>query len=283
MCLIAARSAARTAMSNSVLPAWSDAFTRPPVVPAGGLPVTAGWAFDDADGTGVRVGVVDSGIDHDNVRAVGPHADGVALHWDPERREVVTEAGPHEDLYGHGTACAAIIRRAAPQAELVSVRVLGSRLSGKGEVFAAGLRWATQNGLRVVNLSLSSSKADLISLFHEVADEAAHAGVVLVCAMNNVLARTYPSEFSSVISVAACEGDDPFLLLANPSPPADFAAPGLDLEVAWMDGGSITASGNSFAAPHIAGLAARLLSKHPHLTPYEVKAVLRTVAANVSA
>jgi subtilisin family serine protease len=267
---------------TTVLPAWSDAFTPPPVVRTGGLPVTPEWAFDGADGAGIRVGVVDSGIDHDNPRAAGPHVDGVVLSWDAERLEVVTEPGPHEDLYGHGTACAGIIRRAAPQCELVSARVLGSKLSGKGEVFAAGLRWAIQNDLRVVNLSLSSSKADLVALFHEVADEASHAGVVLVCAMNNVFARTYPSEFSSVISVAACAGDDPFVLLANPNPPADFAAPGLDLDVAWMDGGSITATGNSFAAPHVAGLAARLLSKHPYLTPYEVKAVLRTVASNVS-
>ena len=268
---------------STVLPAWSDAFAPPPVVRSGGLPVTRDWAFDGADGAGIRVGVVDSGVDHDNPRAVGPHDDGVALSWDAERLEVVAEAGPHEDLYGHGTACAGIIRRAAPQSDIVSVRVLGSRLSGKGEVFAAGLRWAIENGVRVVNLSLSSSKASLVALFHEVADEAAHAGVVLVCAMNNVLSATYPSEFSSVISVAACEGDDPFVLLANPRPPADFAAPGLDLEVAWMDGGTITATGNSFAAPHVAGLAARLLSKHPHLTPYEVKAVLRTVASNVAA
>ena len=50
--------------------------------------------------------------------------------------------GPHDDLFGHGTACAGIIRRAAPDATLWSVRVLGSRLTGKGVVFAAGLRWA---------------------------------------------------------------------------------------------------------------------------------------------
>jgi subtilisin family serine protease len=147
-------------------------------------------------------------------------------------------------------------------------------------VFAAGLLWAIDHGARVVNLSLSTGKSEMFGLFHEVADQAAHAGVVLVCAMNNILAPTFPSQFSSVISVAACDGDDPFRLLANPLPPADFGAPGLDLEIAWMDGGRIVATGNSFAAPHVTGLVARLLGKHPELTPYQVKAVLRSVAAN---
>jgi subtilisin family serine protease len=244
------------------------------------LPITREWAFDGADGAGIDVAVIDSGIDHDHPDALGPVGPGIALSWDRDEQEVVAEEGPHADLYGHGTACAAIIRRAAPASRIGSVRVLGSRLSGKGEVFAAGLRWAIEHGARVVNLSLSTGKSEMFSLFHEVADEAAHAGVVLVCAMNNVWAPTFPSQFSSVISVAACDGTDPFRLLANPQPPADFGAPGLDLELAWMDGGRIVATGNSFACPHVTGLVARLLSKHPELTPYQVKAVLRAVAVN---
>ena len=90
------------------------------------------------------------------------------------------------------------------------MRVLGSRLTGKGLVFAAGLRWAIREGARVVNLSLSTGREDYFGLFHEIADEAAFAGVVLVCATNNVPAPTYPSQFSSVISVAAHDGQDPF-------------------------------------------------------------------------
>ena len=240
------------------------------------------WAFDDADGSGIDVAVVDSGVDHEHPDALGPVWPGIALSWDPDEQVVVAEEGAHDDLYGHGTACAAIIRKAAPNSRIASVRVLGSRLSGKGEVFAAGLRWAIDNGARVVNLSLSTGKSEMFSLFHEVADEAAHAGVVLVAAMNNVFAPTFPSQFSSVISVAACDGTDPFRLLANPNPPADFGAPGLDLELAWMDKGRIVATGNSFAAPHVTGLVARLLSKHPELTPYQVKAVLRSIAANAT-
>jgi subtilisin family serine protease len=226
--------------------------------------------------------VVDSGVDFNHPDVVGPESPGAALSWDRDTHQVLVEEGGHDDLYGHGTACAAIIGRAAPASPIASVRVLGSRLSGKGEAFAAGLRWAIAHGARVMNLSLSTGKDEMYSMFHEVADEAAHAGVVLVCAMNNVFSPTFPSQFSSVISVAACDGDDPFRLLANPAPPADFGAPGIDVEVAWMDGGRIVATGNSFAAPHVTGLVARMLSKHPELTPYQVKAVLRAVAGNAA-
>jgi subtilisin len=228
------------------------------------------------------VAVVDSGIDaaHPGVGAVDRAA---ALAWNAETGQVECTEGPHDDLFGHGTACAGIIRRAAPDATLWSVRVLGSRLTGKGVVFAAGLRWAIAQGARVLNLSLSTGREDYFGLFHEIADEAAFAGAVLVCAANNVPAPTYPAQFSSVISVCAHDGRDPFHFDANPSPPVDFGAPGIDVRVPWLSGATITSTGNSFAAPHLTGLVARILSKHPHLTPYEVKAVLRAVADNAVA
>ena len=240
---------------------------------------TREWAFGGGTGAGILVAVVDSGIEVGHP-AVGTAVEGVALSWDPERQEVVTESGPHEDLYGHGTACAGIVRRAAPDCSLLSVRVLGERLTGKGQVFAAGLRLAIASGARVVNLSLSSGKQDFYGMFHEVADEAYFAGVTLVCAVNNVPAPSYPSQYASVVSVAANDGTDPYDLDCNPTPPAEFGAPGIDLEVPWRGGGTIVATGNSFAAPHVAGLVARLLSKHPYLSPIEVKAVLRAVSRN---
>lgn len=202
------------------------------------------------------------------------------LSWDREEHRVVLVEGPHDDLFGHGTACTAIIRSVAPQCEILSVRVLGERLSGKGEVFAEGLRWAIAAGARVLNLSLSTNRLDLLGEFHSIADEAAHAGAVLVCAMNNVPAPSYPSEFSSVISVASSGGTDPFEIFANLKPPADFGAPGIDVEVAWLGGTTMRMTGNSFATPRIAGLAARILSKHPALTPYQLKAVLRSISRN---
>jgi len=251
-------------------------------VPRIDLPIDKNWAWGGSSGSGITVAVVDSGVDATHP-AVGAIDRAVALRWDPETEEVISTDGPHEDLFGHGTACAGIIRRAAPDATLWSVRVLGSRLTGKGVVFAAGLRWAITQGARVVNLSLSTGREDYFGLFHEIADEAAFAGVVLVCATNNVPAPTYPAQFSSVISVAAHDGHDPLSLDANPAPPVDFGAPGIDITVPWLSGSTIVSTGNSLAAPHVTGLVARILGKHPDLTPYEVKTVLRAVASNAVA
>jgi subtilisin family serine protease len=247
-------------------------------VPLPALAIDREWAFDGATGEGIDVAVVDSGIDETHP-AVGAVTSGVALRWDALREEVVAEEGPHADLFGHGTACAGIIRRVAPQCRLHSVRVLGERLSGKGPVFAAGLAHAITTA-RVVNLSLSTSRPEYRTLFYEIADEAAFRGVVLVCAVNNAPAPSYPSQYSSVLSVAANDGADPFDLDCNPAPPVEFGAPGIGVTVPWLGGGVIVATGNSYAAPHVTGLVARLLSKHPELTPYEVKTVLRHVSRN---
>lgn len=262
-------------------PAWAEAFAPEVLRPVRriDLPITKEWAWGDANGAGIEVAVVDSGVDPAHP-AVGSVERAIALSWDRDEEEVVYAEGPHDDLFGHGTACAGIIRRVAPDASITSVRVLGERLTGKGIVFAAGLRWAIEHGARVINLSLSTGREDYFGLFHEIADEAAFAGAILVCATNNVPAPTYPGQFSSVISVAAHDGQDPFSIDANPAPPVDFGAPGMDVEVPWLGGGTIVSTGNSFAAPHVTGLVARILSKHPDLTPYDVKTVLRAVSSN---
>ena len=64
----------------------------------------------------------------------------------------------------------------------------------------------------------------------------------------------------------------------NPAPPVEFGAWGVDVPIAWKDGATTVATGNSFAAPHIAGLLALLCSKHPGLTPFEAKAILAATA-----
>jgi subtilisin family serine protease len=263
------------------LPAWSDAFTIDRLGPARplGVPLTREWAWGGSTGRGVKVAVIDSGIDGDHPR-VGGVSGGAALEYDADAPDGVrVEEGPHDDLFGHGTACAGVIRELAPDCELYSVRVLGRRLTGKGLVFAAGLRWAIDAGMDVVNLSLSSSRPELFGLFHEIADDAYFRRVLLVSAVNNAPGESYPSLYSSVCSVAARPDPGPGFSY-NPSPPVEFGAAGVDVDVAWADGGSITATGNSFAAPVVAGYAARILSKHPGLTPFQVKTVLQATADN---
>jgi subtilisin len=249
----------------------------PPMLPAS---ISPEWAWGGSTGTGVKVGIVDSGVDGAHPW-VGSVAGGVAVEYDRHSPTGVRyDEGPHEDLFGHGTACAAIVRKACQDADIYSIRVLGKQLSGKGFVFAAGLRWALDHGIQVVNLSLSTPNRTHFAAFHRLIDEAVHQRVMVVSAMNNWPGRSYPSEFSGVFSVAAHDGTDPFALDFNPNPPAEWGAPGIDIEIAGLDGSTMRATGNSFAAPHITGLITRILAKHPGLTVFQMKAVLQALAAN---
>jgi subtilisin len=264
------------------LPAWSEAFAsgRLPDLPSLPFEDARDWAFGGSTGAGVAVAIVDSGVDADHPD-VGGVAGAVALEPDESRDEGYRAvAGPHEDLVGHGTACAAIVRSIAPDVAVHSVRVLGSNLKGRGLLFHAGLEWVVERGLDVANLSLSSKAEGMFAPLHDIADRAYFAGTLLVCAANNQPGPTYPSEFASVVSVACRPGDDPWTLSSNPHPPVEFGARGIDVEVAWANGGSTVATGNSFAAPHVAAMAALIRSKHPGLTTYQVKAVLQAVSEN---
>jgi len=101
-----------------------------------------------------------------------------------------------------------------------------------------------------------------------------------VSAANNVQVASYPSLFAAVVSVAAHDAADPGTWFYNPEPPVEFGGYGLDVDVAWRDGSRMVVTGNSFAAPHIAGLAARIRAAHPGVTPFEVKSILAATADN---
>ena len=270
---------------TTALPAWSDAFAGPDRegltrVPAlGRLDRTA--VFGDADGRGVTVAVIDSGVDETHPALAGRIAHRLRVTLDEEEARVVDDPDPGDPV-GHGTACAGIIAATAPGADLVSIRVLGPDNRGKGRAVAAAVDWAIEHGVAVVNMSLSSRSDALFGMFHDLADRAYFANTLLVCAANNVPGPSYPSLFAAVLSVAAHDVPDPEVWFYNPRPPVEFGAYGLDVDVAWRDGSRIRATGNSFAAPHLAGQAARLRSRHPGATPFEIKALLAATATNAS-
>ncbi len=146
-----------------------------------------------------------------------------------------------------------------------------------------GLAWAIEeSGASIVNLSLSSRSEAFFGPLHELADEAYFRSVLLVSAANNVAVASYPSLYASVVSVAAHDVPSAETWFYNPEPPVEFGAHGLDVDVAWRGGSRMTVTGNSFAAPHIAGLAARIRAAHPGITPFEIKTLLAATADNAT-
>ncbi|MGC2414025.1 MAG: S8 family serine peptidase [Stellaceae bacterium] len=263
-------------------PAWTSPFSRETLRRLSRtLPlddITPEWAWGGSTGGGVRVAVIDSGIDaeHPAIGGVQGYAEivesggGLALN-----------TAVHNDVYGHGTACAGIIRATAPDCELYSVRALKSQLTGGGAVFIAAIRWCIEERMQVCNLSLGTTKRELFAALHQLTDLAYHRNIMLVSAANNMPIASFPSTYASVFSVASHGEPDSALFFYNPEPPVEFGARGMNVRVAWQAGGWTTVTGNSFAAPHITGLIARILGKHPDLTPFQMKSILRALAANV--
>jgi subtilisin family serine protease len=237
------------------------------------------WAIEGSTGSGVRVCILDSGVERGHP-LVGEVASAVAISLGPEGETIATE-DTEGDLCGHGTACAGIVRSLAPKAEIHSVRVLGAGFKGSGRTLLAGLRWAIEQGFDIVNMSLSTTKRELGDTLHELADSAYFQRTLLIAAAHNMPVESYPWKFSSVVSVGSHEEADPLVFYANPDPPVEFFAHGVDVEVAWLGGGSIRATGNSFATPAMSGIAALVLGKHPRLTPFQVKTVLYLISTNV--
>jgi subtilisin family serine protease len=273
-------------VSDDLLPAWSEPFRADrlgdlqhtsPFIHAAATP---DWR--ESRGRGVTVAIIDSGVERDHPAVGGRLVRSVRVDLSGEDLEVVEDPAGG-DVVGHGTACAGIIHALAPEADLVSIRVLGPDNKGKGLAFIHALDWVIEQGIPVANLSLSSRSEQLFATFHEVADQAYFANCLLVCSASNVPGQeSYPSLFSSVVSVAAHDIPDPMTYFYNPRPPVEFGAWGVAVPVAWNEAGTTMATGNSFAAPHITGLLARLRSAFPDATPFEAKTLLAQAATRGS-
>jgi subtilisin len=269
-------------MGEGPLPAWSlppDSIDRIRLEIKWPDRVTRSWALEGATGENVRVCILDSGVEP-NHRRVGAVQSAVAVSLD-EGGEPVVRDDSEGDTCGHGTACAGIIRAIAPKCEIHSVRVLGAGFTGSGPVLLGGLRWAVEQGFDVINMSLSTTKRQFAEVLHELADTAYFKRTILVASAHNMPVESYPWRFSSVISVGSHSEPESLAFYYNPDPPVEFFARGVDVELAWMGGGTIRATGNSFATPHMSGICALVRSKHRELTPFQLKSVLHLIADNV--
>lgn len=234
-------------------------------------------SWERCTGRGVRVAIVDSGIDTDHPDLKGKVRESVEAIT--EDGKVVFKPSTTGDQAGHGTACAGIISSVAPNAELYSVKVLGPNASGSGEMFLVGLDYAIKQKFQVINLSLGTTKRDFFGPLHDLLDRAYHAGCIVVAAANNLPYPSYPSIFSSsVVSVIKRAGGDPFNFGYRYGKVIELVAPGVEVKTTWPGGGYRQLTGNSFACPYVVGIISLMMEAYPNLTPFQVKTILYAVA-----
>lgn len=243
--------------------------------PAVTLAIDDGWK--SRTGAGISVAVIDSGIDTAHPDLQNKIVESVEAK--PVEKRVVFEPSTSGDSAGHGTACAGIISSIAPKAELYSIKVLGAGNSGDGMAFLAGLEYAVKRKMRVINLSLGTTKPQFFAPLHDLLDRAYQAGCVVVAAANNLPLPSFPSVFSSsLISVSKSVDTNPFNFGFRFGEVIELTAPGVNVKTTWLDGSYRSLTGNSFACPHIAGIIALLLETYPNLTPFQVKSLLYEIA-----
>jgi subtilisin family serine protease len=238
-----------------------------------------------ATGEGVTVCIVDSGVDRDlleqNLRGRGqeihPIEGGIFV---PEQTEPLPYLGRQSTP--HGTTVADILLGLAPRVRLYSADVFGPRGSCEVEVIIRALRWALDVWhCKVINLSLGVSEERLQQPARRqqllrIIEEAYYRDVLVFAAAHNdhPLARSYPAAFApALLSVDKALFADPLRLAYRLSQPVEFQAHGRGYL-----GPFAQEPATSWAAPHLAGIAARILSLRPGLKPFEMKAVLYWLA-----
>lgn len=250
-------------------------------------PDSRGWppleevleAARNGTGEGVRVAVIDSGIEANHPRLAKLRLlDSVGFEEVAGRVCAVEGAG--HDTYGHGTAVAGIVHEVAPLAEIGSFRVIDARSASRAHLICAGVREALARGYQVLNCSFGCRGLAKFILPHkEWADEAWLKGAHVVAACGNLDSREteWPSHFASVIGVDLAETDSDALFFRRDHL-VSYSAKGENVEVAWIGGGVQYQTGTSFAAPRVAGTIARILSVFPAIRPAMMHEILSSVA-----
>ena len=238
---------------------------------------TLGDDWKSRTGKGVRIAIIDSGIDSAHSVLQGKYS--IRSKRKPENKRVVFVPSDSGDSAGHGTACAGIISKIAPDAKFCSIKVLGAGGIGDGQAFLAGLEYAINQKFRLINLSLGTTKPQFFAPLHDLLDRAYQAGCIVVAAANNLPQPSFPSVFSSsLISVSKSIETDPFNFGFRYGEVIELTAPGVNIRTAWLNDGYRSLTGNSFACPHIVGIIALLLEANPELTPFQVKSALYAIA-----
>lgn len=230
-------------------------------------------------GAGVRIAVIDSGVEAHHPRLAALRIPD-SVRFEEEGGTVVALENEGHDVYGHGTAVAGIIHEIAPEAEIGSFRVIDARSVSRTHLICAGVREAMRRGYHILNCSFGCRGLAKFILPHkEWADEAWLRGVHIVAACGNTDSREaeWPSHFASVVGVDLAETTSASLFYRRDHL-VSFAACGENVEVAWIGGGIQTQTGTSFAAPRVSGTIARILSVYPGIPP----AMMHTILSSIS-
>jgi subtilisin family serine protease len=240
-----------------------------------------------ASGEGVAVAVIDTGIDRERLEQKHSRP-GQAIH--PIRGGIFTAANPaplpYEGRHStpHGTTVGDIILTIAPRVELYSADVFGPQGTSEVETVIHALYWAMNEWrCKIINLSVGVPEHRLQQwprrqqLLHAI-EEAYYRDILVFAAANNQhpLTRSYPAEFGPpLVSVDKGPFADPLQFAYALRQHIEFQA-----KARGYLGPFIDEPATSWATPHLAGIAARILSLRPSLKPFEMKTVLYWLGKN---
>jgi len=250
-------------------------------------------------GKGVKVGVLDSGIDttHSKLLVKGGYC---AL----PKAECAAGTVPYADDLGHGTHVAGILAAqkasngtlgVAPGVELYAIKSINQYDSGTTADIIAGVEWAINNNMNVLNMSITTNRDD--PALKLMLEKAYAKGMILVAAAGNEEfgdnkdSVQYPAKYPTVIAVTAVTSNKERFLEASMGPEVELAAPGVDIFSTYPralddDGkkdGYYELSGTSMAAPHVSGIAALLKERFPDLTNVRLRSLLANTAEDLGA
>src|SRR5581483_1778371 len=199
-------------------------------------------------------------------------------------RNVIEQNDDTRDQHGHGTAIAGIIAAATnnalgmsgicPTCQILPVKVLDASGEGTYAYVITGILWAADQKAQVINLSLGGYAFS--QFLADAVDYAHRSGAVLVAAGGNeaTQAPLYPGALPNVIAVSASDSNDNLWSGSNYGPAIDIAAPGVRILSLDTDNSYMAATGTSFSAAEVSGVAALVRTKHPLLNNTQVAQVL---------
>jgi subtilisin len=228
-------------------------------VPWGVARVNAPAAWSSGQGSGVKVAVIDTGIDctHPDLQCDFSAGQNILSPGSDPMDD--NEHGTHVSgtIAGRGNGAKGVLG-VAPKATLIPVKVLDADGSGSLSDIVKGITWATSARVDVINMSLGGPTGS--TALQRAVAKAIGAGVVVVCAAGNSGPNPntvgFPGGYPGVIAVAASDNNDKVASFSSRGDAVGFIAPGVNITSTVPGGGYKQLSGTSMASPHVAGLAA---------------------------